>query len=36
MSYITTYSGIHFTPTDPDPSQIEIRDIAHGDEDEFV
>ncbi|MBQ2478887.1 MAG: phosphohydrolase, partial [Erysipelotrichales bacterium] len=29
MSYITTYSGIHFTPTDPDPSQIEIRDIAH-------
>lgn len=29
MSYITTYSGIHFTPVNPDPAQIEIRDIAH-------
>ncbi len=27
--YITTYSGAHFTPTQPDPKQIHIADIAH-------
>ena len=27
--YITTYSGVHFTPTDPDPEGIHIADIAH-------
>ncbi len=27
--FITTYSGIHFSPTDPDPAGIRIKDIAH-------
>ena len=27
--YITTYSGIHFRPADPDPEAIRIEDIAH-------
>ena len=27
--YITTYSGIHFVPTEPEIEKIEIRDIAH-------
>ena len=27
--YIMTYTGIHFTPTDPDPEGIDIVDIAH-------
>ena len=27
--YIRTYTGIRFYPMDPDPAQIEIRDIAH-------
>ena len=27
--YITTYTGIHFYPTDPDPEAINIEDIAH-------
>lgn len=27
--YITTYSGIHFIPTEPEMEKIEIRDIAH-------
>jgi len=27
--YITTYTGRHFYPTDPDPDLIDIRDIAH-------
>lgn len=27
--YIRTYTGIRFYPLAPDPSQIEIRDIAH-------
>ena len=29
MSYITTYTGKHFDPADPDPSLFDIRDIAH-------
>jgi len=29
MSYITTYSGKHIDPTDPDASLIDIKDIAH-------
>ena len=29
MSYITTYTGKHFDPTNPDMSQIDIQDIAH-------
>ncbi len=29
MSYITTYTGNHFDPTDPDMSRVDIRDIAH-------
>ena len=29
MSYITTYTGKHINPTNPDLSQIDIRDIAH-------
>ena len=29
MSYITTYTGKHFDPTNPDMSQVDIRDIAH-------
>jgi len=29
MSYITTYTGKHFDPTDPDMSLVDIRDIAH-------
>ena len=28
-TYITTYSKIHFTPLEPDPGQISVRDIAH-------
>lgn len=27
--FITTYTGIHFYPTDPNPADICIRDIAH-------
>ena len=27
--YITTFSKIHFIPSEPEQSQIEIRDIAH-------
>ncbi len=29
MSYITTYTGKHFDPTDPDMSLVDIKDIAH-------
>ena len=29
MSYITTGSGIHFDPMEPDKNLIEIKDIAH-------
>lgn len=29
MSYITTYTGKHFDPTSPDPTLIDIRDVAH-------
>jgi len=28
-NYITTYTGNHFEPTDPDPEMIRIEDIAH-------
>lgn len=27
--YITTYTGKHFEPVNPDPAAIDIRDIAH-------
>lgn len=27
--YITTYSGVHFVPTEPEQDAIHIRDIAH-------
>lgn len=27
--YITTYTGIHFEPANPDPEMIQIEDIAH-------
>ena len=29
MSYITTYTGKHFDPAQPDREKIDIRDIAH-------
>ena len=29
MSYITTFTGKHFNPTNPAPEDIDIRDIAH-------
>ena len=29
MSYITTYTGKHFDPVEPDMSQVVIEDIAH-------
>lgn len=29
MSYITTFTGKHFAPANPDMSQMDIRDIAH-------
>ena len=29
MSYITTVTGIHFFPLDPNPDDIDISDIAH-------
>ena len=29
MSYITTFTGIHFDPASPDPALIDARDIAH-------
>ena len=29
MSYITTFTGKHFDPTEPDATMIDIRDIAH-------
>ena len=29
MSYITTVSGIHFYPLNPNPKDIDIEDIAH-------
>ena len=29
MSYITTYTGKHFDPVNPDMTQVDIRDIAH-------
>ena len=28
-SYITTYTGLHFEPTNPAPEKIRIEDIAH-------
>ena len=27
--YITTYTGKHFKPTEPDPELFDIADIAH-------
>ena len=27
--FITTYTGKHFKPTDPNPELIDIPDIAH-------
>ncbi|MGN0316164.1 MAG: hypothetical protein ACI4EG_15420 [Fusicatenibacter sp.] len=27
--YITTYSGTHFDPTNPEPEKIQVTDIAH-------
>ena len=27
--YITTYTGEHFRPLEPDPQLIKIEDIAH-------
>ena len=27
--YITTYTGKHFEPLNPDPAAIDIQDIAH-------
>lgn len=27
--YITTYSGTHFFPTEPDMKDFHIRDVAH-------
>ena len=27
--FITTYTGKHFEPTNPDPELIRIEDIAH-------
>lgn len=29
MSYITTFTGKHFDPTEPDMARVDIRDIAH-------
>ena len=29
MNYITTYTGKHFDPTNPDMEMVDIRDIAH-------
>ena len=29
MSYITTYTGLHFDPVSPVPALIDARDIAH-------
>lgn len=29
MNHITTFTGKHFYPTDPDITKIDIRDIAH-------
>ena len=29
MSYITTFSGLHFDPTEPDAELIRLKDIAH-------
>ena len=29
IEYITTYTGNHFKPTNPDPELIRIEDIAH-------
>ena len=29
MSHITTYTGLHFDPTNPDIDKINIKDIAH-------
>ena len=29
MSYITTYTGKHFDPVNPDMTQVNIQDIAH-------
>lgn len=29
MSYITTYTGKHFAPVNPDMTQVDIQDIAH-------
>lgn len=29
MNYITTYTGKHFRPAQPDPDLLDIRDIAH-------
>ena len=29
MSYMTTYTGLHFDPASPDPALIRVEDIAH-------
>ncbi|MCR5753320.1 MAG: hypothetical protein K6G30_00720 [Acetatifactor sp.] len=29
MNHITTYTGKHFEPTNPDPELFDVRDIAH-------
>ncbi|MGL5787527.1 MAG: phosphohydrolase [Bacteroidales bacterium] len=29
MSYITTFTGVHFDPVNPDPELIHLEDIAH-------
>lgn len=29
MRYITTYTGKHFDPTNPDMTQVDIQDVAH-------
>lgn len=29
MSYITTYTGKHFDPVNPDMTQVDVQDIAH-------
>lgn len=29
MSYITTYTGKHFDPTEPDAALFDVKDIAH-------
>ena len=29
LSYITTYTGLHFDPVEPDENLIKVKDIAH-------